>query len=169
MQTCPQYAFEGGTLCMRKCPSFASLRYERCRILGVLCFFRTALMGALHDGFCSLARKGALYAGSVLALVVATQEATNKDSNDLWYSTEMQSTPDAARGQKTHAVRPSIMHWRRGGDHPWPTSTPQYPPHCTRACCGRGQSWQLRAGGPYRRHPWSARTARRRALGPPYA
>ena len=43
---------------MRKCPSFASLRYERCRILGVRCFFRTALMGALHDGFCSLARKG---------------------------------------------------------------------------------------------------------------
>ena len=62
--------------------------------------------------------RGALYAGSVLALVVATQEATNKDSNDLWYSTEMQSAPDATRGQKTHAVRPSIMHWRRGEGPP---------------------------------------------------
>ena len=60
-------------------------------------------MGALHDGFCSLARKGALYAGSVLALVVATQEATNKDSNDYGTRPEQKALLDAVSGQKTHA------------------------------------------------------------------
>ena len=43
----------------------------------------------------------AFCARSVLALVIATQEATNKDSNDFWYSTGAKSRSDADGGQKS--------------------------------------------------------------------
>lgn len=65
-------------------------------------FLRITLMDALHDAFCSLPRKERF----------VCRECT------LRYSTEIQSAPDAARGQKAHAARPSIKHWRQGEDPP---------------------------------------------------
>ena len=91
-----------GSLCVQGADTLTFRAMDFVRRQGRKVFLRITLMAALHDAFCSLARKERF----------VCRECT------LRYSTEIQSAPDAARGQKAHAARPSIKHWRQDADHP---------------------------------------------------
>ena len=63
--------------------------------------YRDGSRGSRKRNFALWQGRTAFCARSVLALVIATQEATNKDSNDFWYSTGAKSRSDADGGQKS--------------------------------------------------------------------